>query len=92
MTCMGNEVERVRSIFGRRRKKVEQPKQEHFSKLLESNLDENLKNLKNMLDHPKDLIVRELLIGDGNQRCAVVYMEGIVDAQSIHTNILAKLQ
>lgn len=92
MTCMSNEVERVRSIFGRRRKKVEQPKQEHFSKLLESNLDENLKNLKNMLDHPKDLIVRELLIGDGNQRCAVVYMEGIVDAQSIHTNILAKLQ
>ncbi|UOQ46966.1 spore germination protein [Gracilibacillus caseinilyticus] len=59
---------------------------------LSHNLDDNLQNMKRVLGDSSDLIVRELLIGNLNQRAAIIYLSGITDERRINNNILQMIQ
>jgi len=82
----------ARSRF--KRNKMQQPRnpEENFAIKLFKNVDENIKNLKKMLDEPDDLITREFTVGQKNHKCAIVYIDGLVDNMSIQNNILKNLQ
>lgn len=69
-----------------------QEEQEDFSLQLVSNLDENLHNIKSMLDNPDDLIAREFTIGNTDHRCAVVYLDGLADKMVINDQIMKNIQ
>lgn len=89
------EVGCVRFLFRRTNKQKQQEqeqKKEHFSKHLQYKLEDNITNIKEMLDEPDDLMVRRLEIGKIKHSCAIIYMEGITDTQIIRRNILEKLQ
>lgn len=80
----------MRSIFKRNKKYEQQEIKESFPFDLEKKLDQNLANLKDILDEPDDLIIRESTIM--NQKCAIVYIGGLIDIASIQNSILEKLQ
>ncbi|MUK88019.1 spore germination protein [Ornithinibacillus sp. L9] len=77
-------------------KKQQQMKQSSktSSKQIEitKNLDENIKNLKEVLGDPGDLIVRELIIGGIESRAAIIYISGLTDENLINNNILKAIQ
>src|SRR5690625_621402 len=74
------------------KKKKQQSKKEDFSIEIVQNLQTNLNNITNMLDAPKDLIIREFTIGEMNHKCAIVYIDGIIDVITVHDKILENLQ
>ena len=45
-----------------------------------------------MLDYPDNLKIRELELGKAKIKCAIAYIDGLVDEQSIQQNILGSLQ
>lgn len=55
-------------------------------------LQQNITFIKNKLDHPGDLKVRKLKIGKAEIPCALLYIEGIVDARTIQLSILNQLE
>lgn len=63
-----------------------------FSLQLFLNIEENLHNIKTMLENPIDLIIREFTIGNTNHRCAVVYIDSLVDKMIINEHILKNIQ
>ncbi|MGM8364305.1 spore germination protein [Virgibacillus sp. W0181] len=82
----------MRSKFRRKIQKSKQNKNEDFALQLFDKLEDNITNIKNMLDHPDDLVIRDLIIGEAEHRCAVIYIDGIVNTDTIQNNVLAKLQ
>ncbi|MDC3413590.1 spore germination protein [Aquibacillus sp. 3ASR75-11] len=66
--------------------------EEDFSVNLTKQLDDNLKNLNKMLDNPSDLVIRELTIGSANHRCAIVFIDGLIDKKVVDGKILKNLQ
>lgn len=59
---------------------------------ISQSLKENITLIKNALDHPEDLKVRQLKIGKGKIPCALLYIEGIVDAKTVQLSILNQLE
>src|SRR5699024_1464645 len=55
-------------------------------------LDKNITNLKNTLGKPYDLIIREFVIGGTEHKCAVAYIDGLVNGDLIHSNIVKNVQ
>ncbi|WP_163970922.1 spore germination protein [Oceanobacillus halotolerans] len=82
----------VLDSFFRRRKKKIKDNEENFSLTILKSLDENIANLKRMLEDPNDLVIREFTIGDSEHTCAIAYIDGLVDKQLIHDNIIKNLQ
>ncbi|GGP08903.1 putative membrane protein YndD [Oceanobacillus neutriphilus] len=78
-----------RSFYWDKTKKNEE---ENFSLEIGTNLTENLKNVKKMLEDPSDLVIREFNIGTANHRTAIVYIDGIVDSVYIHDHIMEDLK
>ncbi|SFB14294.1 spore germination protein [Lentibacillus halodurans] len=81
---------RFGSFFKNRQKNDEQ-KQEHPAELKKS-LDQNLAVLKQLMEEPNDLVIRAFSLGQTNYRCAIVYIDGLVDKQQINSNVLKNLQ
>lgn len=74
-------------------KKQKPPKKEEgFSIELVKELDKNLDNLKKMLDEPNDLVIRKFIVRGTDHKCAVVYIDGLVDIEVIHDNIVKNIQ
>ena len=87
----------VRSFFRRSRDNVtfqssNQQNQQNTSLKLSKNLQTNIDNIQNMLDYPADLKVRHLKLGEGNIKCAFVYIESVVDKQNVQQNVLDNIQ
>ncbi|MFD1413375.1 spore germination protein [Oceanobacillus jeddahense] len=78
-----------RSFYWDKNKKNEE---ENFSLDIGTNLAENLRNIREMLDEPSDLVIREFTIGNTHQRTAIVYIDGIVDSVYIHDHIMEDLK
>ncbi|WP_174615813.1 spore germination protein [Virgibacillus ihumii] len=78
--------------FFSRRSKKQQDKQEDFTLDVYKDLDKNIYNLKVMLEEPNDLVIREFTAGHTDHKCALVFMDGLVDKNLINDNILKNLQ
>lgn len=84
-----------RSMFNRRRRSKKQKKadhQENFTLNVSKHIQTNIDNLSNMLEDPEDLKMRELKLSDANIKCAVAYIEGIVNELTIQINILGNIE
>lgn len=86
-----------RSLFNRGRRKINirgnnDDRVENFSFKISNNLQTNIDNINNMLDQPDDLKLRKLKLGKSEILCAVMYIDGLVDEQSIQQNVLGSLQ
>lgn len=65
-------------------------KQNDFSLELSEQIKNNIDNLKNMLDNPFDLRIREFAVAD--KQCAVAYIAGLVDNDFLHNYVMKDLQ
>src|SRR5690625_1359033 len=83
----------LKSIFNLKRWKKQQNPQASPTKKIDSlkiskKLNVNIDNLKNMLDDPNDLVIREFIIRGTNHQAAIVYIDGLVDSRFVHNDIL----
>lgn len=69
-----------------------QDQEENFSRYLSTDLEKNLVNLKQMLEDPLDLVVRQFNVGDSNNRCAIVYIDGLVNEDLIQNQMMKNVQ
>lgn len=84
------------SIFNRkkRRKSENYPEynEETFLSLKTSkNLTTNIDNIKNMLPETEDLVIRKFTVRGTNYQGAIIYIDGLVDSQLVHENILKSM-
>ena len=89
----------VRSLFNRRNKPIYNNKasnkrtyDEKISLKISKTLLVNLENITNMLENPDNLKIREVELGKAKIKCAIVYIDGLVDEESIQQNVLGSLQ
>lgn len=75
-----------------KRKKKEKSSAEDFSIELVKEQDKNLDNIKKMLEEPNDLIIREFTVRSTENKCAIVYIDGLVDKALIDNTILKSVQ
>src|SRR5690625_3028745 len=82
-----------RRSFVRNSKRAEGKQQEEniFTPLFKE-LRRNADNIKEMLDDPDDLVIREFTVGEENYSCAVVYIDGLIDRDLIQNSMLESLQ
>lgn len=86
-------VLRFRSLFGKEREKIViQPNQQESQLKISNNVQTNIDNLYNILDNPDDLKIRTLTLGSKDIKVAFAFIEGIVDAPTIHESILGNLE
>lgn len=88
--------------MGRLARKKKQVKQQETKKQQQSaedaslqlgiSLDDNLAKIKKILDEPIDLIIRQFVVRSTNMRCAIVYMDGLVNDDLIQSNIMKNVQ
>lgn len=76
-------------FFSKQKKKSEQ---EEFTLDIYKKLDKNLSNLKEMLEKPNDLVIREFTAGSSDHKCALVFIDGLIDKDLVNNNILKNLQ
>lgn len=74
------------------RKKRKNLSHEDFSIELFNDLDQNLDNLHKMLDSPEDLNIRVFTIGESKTRCAIVYIDGLIDRDLVQNILLENFQ
>ncbi|WP_373895267.1 spore germination protein [Virgibacillus natechei] len=82
----------LRSRYKRNKNQTEKPKEEDFSITIFKELDKNVDNLKKMLDDPEDLIIREFSLNATDQKCAIAYIDGLIDDYTVNNSILKNLQ
>lgn len=87
----GGTMSRRRIKTRRRKQKVNSPA-ENFSATLYKDLERNITNLKNMLDEPSDLVVRQFNVQGTKHKCAVAYIDGLVNEDIVHSNIINNVQ
>ncbi|MFD1360882.1 spore germination protein [Lentibacillus salinarum] len=81
---------RFKSFFKNRQKHDDQ---EHtFPTELTKSLDQNMAILKQMLEEPNDLVIREFSLGQTSHRCAIVYIDGLADKRQINNHVMKNLQ
>src|SRR5690625_373722 len=66
----------------------EDNEEKRLSLKISKKLDVNLDNLKNLLQDPNDLVIREFTVRGTNHQAAIVYMDGLVDSRLVHNDIL----
>jgi spore germination protein len=74
------------------KKKQKQQTEDAYSAEFDQSLDKNLDNLKKMLDEPDDLVIRELTLGEEDHRYAIVNIDGLIDKELVHKDIIKNLQ
>lgn len=86
----------LRSLFKRNREKIvihsKKEKKSTSTLKISNNLQTNIDNVNNLLDKPDDLKTRTLTFGDTSVQGTLVYIEGIIDPQSVQLGILANLE
>ncbi|MFD2924126.1 spore germination protein [Halobacillus naozhouensis] len=75
-----------------KRKEQDHSKQEDFSTELSTSLEQNIVNIKKMLDQPSDLITRPFIVGETGPACAIIYIDGLTDTKVINDSIMKNLQ
>src|SRR5699024_2080033 len=65
---------------------------ENFSRFLEKELEKNIENLKIMLGDPTDLVVRQFPIGGSEHRCAIAYIDGLVNEDLVQSHMMKNVQ
>jgi spore germination protein len=81
-----------RTINRRKKESSQEENQQSKAEKLDSVLDENIKQLKKLLDTPSDLKIREFSIGESNTTCAIIYIDGLIDKQIVQESILRNLK
>lgn len=85
-------------FFSRRKnrksgKKGIRDKQVHHSSIrVKKKVKDNIDYVKKTLDSPDDLKIRTITLSNSSIPCAFLYIEGIVDEQSIHESVLGNLE
>lgn len=59
---------------------------------LTTGLQDNIDSIRSILGNPHDLLVRSFFIGKTNHSCAIVCIDGLVDSDMIHEQVLANIQ
>ncbi|MGY0694612.1 spore germination protein [Virgibacillus sp. FSP13] len=83
------------SFFKRNKKnqkKEQQNNQENFFSEIVNQLDTNMDNIEKMLEKPNDLIIRKFTIRNSNHKGAIVCIDGLVDSNEVHNDILLRIQ
>ncbi|MFC4559427.1 spore germination protein [Virgibacillus kekensis] len=80
-----------RRIVSRKTSKQEKDKKESAADI-EKELDKNLSAIRELLANPNDLVVREFTVGVTEQRCGVLFIDGLVDKAFINDFVLKNLQ
>ncbi|TYR81568.1 spore germination protein [Priestia megaterium] len=62
------------------------------SQFIFNHVTDNLTSIARILNAPHDLITRTFKFGQMNQTCAVVYIDGLVDKELLHDNIIKRIQ
>ncbi|MBR3121112.1 spore germination protein [Oceanobacillus profundus] len=82
-----------RYFFRKKEKQERKNKEENFSvKKIAKKIENNLDNLKEILDKPNDLVIREFTIKGSKHKCAIAYIDGMVDSNLVHNNIMKNVQ
>ncbi|MGP4040781.1 spore germination protein [Gracilibacillus sp. D59] len=82
---------RINSFFNRNKKKETKKEDTNITKLVQ-NLEENLENIKTLLDAPSDLVIRKFTIRGSEHRCATVFIDGLVNDTYVRNNIIENIQ
>lgn len=67
-----------------------QPNKEKY--VVESEISQNLENIKTLLHSPTDLIERVITIGGSEHKCAIVCIDGLVDKDLVNDQIIYNIQ
>ncbi|GAA0305388.1 spore germination protein [Gracilibacillus halotolerans] len=68
-------------------------KEQTSNESLNSQLDANIQKLKQLLDGPNDLVIREFLLNNNpTMKGSVVYMDGLIDKQLVQESILRNMK
>ena len=70
----------------------EKDERENFSLTLFADLEKNITNLKNTLSEPNDLVVREFTVRNSSHKCAIVYIDGLVNTDEVYSTALKNVQ
>src|SRR5690625_2273627 len=86
-----------RSFFSRNGKNVNMRKdsdrqKSRYSFEISKNLQINIAQINKLFDQPDDLKLRQLKLGKAEILCAIMYMDGLVDEQSIQQNVFGSMQ
>jgi spore germination protein len=65
---------------------------EDFSVQLFTSVKDNIENIRRMLNSPHDLVTREFSVGNSSHRCALVYIDGMIDKNIINGTLLKNIQ
>ncbi|HEX6923033.1 MAG TPA: spore germination protein [Bacillales bacterium] len=76
----------------RRTRNKNQSESENFNPNLETNLKENLDNIRKMLDNPQDLMIRKIPVGNTKFSCALVYISALSDDRMINEQVIKNIQ
>ncbi|GAE92397.1 hypothetical protein JCM21714_1391 [Gracilibacillus boraciitolerans JCM 21714] len=60
--------------------------------MLTASIETNLDHIKRLLEEPDDLIIRNFAVLNSPHKCAIVYIEGLVDDTYVRNNIIEKIQ
>ncbi|PAV27823.1 spore germination protein [Virgibacillus profundi] len=77
---------------GRKNQGKQKNNEQSTTTKLESYLAANIQQLKQLLDQPGDLVIREFTVGEANITSAIVYIDGLIDRQLVQDSILGNLQ
>ncbi|WP_164670184.1 spore germination protein [Virgibacillus doumboii] len=78
--------------FFKKKQQQKREKETEFPVDLKKSLDKNMSVLKIMLEEPNDLVIREFSLGYTDHRCAIVFIDGLVDKDRVNDNVLKNLQ
>ncbi|SDL95658.1 spore germination protein [Sediminibacillus halophilus] len=59
---------------------------------VDKGLDGNLASIKQMLGDPPDLVIRQLKVGETEQKIAIIYISGLVKTDFINNNLLKAIK
>ncbi|RKD21029.1 spore gernimation protein GerA [Ammoniphilus oxalaticus] len=71
---------------------VETKKSNEFPIELFTSVQMNVENIKNLLQSPSDLVVREFTLGNTTHPCAVICIDGLVDMNLVNDKIIKNIQ
>jgi len=70
----------------------EKDPEENFSRQLYTDLEKNINNLKKLLAEPNDLVIREFTVRDTSHKCAIAYIDGLVNTDEVYSTALKNVQ
>lgn len=75
-----------------KKQKQKEKAEQSYSGEFDTNMQKNIDNMKKMLGEPEDLMIRELSLGENEQRYGLAYLDGMVDKDLVNKDIVKNLQ